>query len=287
MRVGSAGRRRRRGPLTRRAVIGLMAAGLVLPATLPSSVPEDLTPSPVVARQLAERAAPVRGTSAPGAPAGQPWSPASRAKPRKAGGHTLIGGSRITAGARSCTAGLLARRGRTVVLLTAGHCLRRGDAVTSHHRPVGRVASVVFPGSDYAIIPLTGSLPSTPQLPAGPRQLRVTGSREAPVGAVVCKAGAGTGWTCGRILAKNVTVRYQTPDGRSVLVRGLTKTSACSTKGDSGGPWLWGGQAQGLSSGGLSYAQGECGTGWGRPTVSYFQPINPVLQRHRLTLLTG
>lgn len=32
--------------------------------------------------------------------------------------------------------------------------------------------------------------------------------RRAPIGARVCKSGGVSGWTCGTILAKNVTVRY-------------------------------------------------------------------------------
>ena len=75
------------------------------------------------------------------------------------------------------------------------------------------------------------------------------------------------------ITAKNSTVRY--PEG---TVSGLTRTTACAEPGDSGGAWISGNQAQGITSGG----NGNCTFGG----TTYFQPINPALRAYGLTLTT-
>jgi streptogrisin C len=102
----------------------------------------------------------------------------------------------------------------------------------------------------------------------------VQGSTEAAVGASVCRSGSTTGWRCGTIQAKNQTVNY--PEGS---VTGLTRTSACAERGDSGGSWLSGNQAQGVTSGG----SGNCTTGG----TTFFQPVNEILQAFGLTLVTS
>jgi streptogrisin C len=61
-------------------------------------------------------------------------------------------------------------------------------------------------------------------------------------------------------------------------VTGLTRTDVCAEGGDSGGPWLTGDQAQGVTSGGF----GDCTSGG----ETFFQPVNEILQRNDLTLLT-
>ena len=63
-------------------------------------------------------------------------------------------------------------------------------------------------------------------------------------------------------------------------MRGLTRTTACAHYGDSGGSFIAAGiHAQGVASGG----SGNCYTGG----VTYFQPVNPILSRFRLTLVRG
>jgi streptogrisin C len=103
--------------------------------------------------------------------------------------------------------------------------------------------------------------------------LPVGGSTESPVGAAVCRSGSTTGTFCGTILAKNQTVNY--PEG---TVTGLTRTDVCAEGGDSGGPWLSGDQAQGVTSGG----SGDCTSGG----ETFFQPITEILETNGLTLLT-
>ncbi|HEY8544187.1 MAG TPA: trypsin-like serine protease, partial [Acidimicrobiales bacterium] len=62
-------------------------------------------------------------------------------------------------------------------------------------------------------------------------------------------------------------------------VYGLTRTSACAEGGDSGGSFISGNQAQGMTSGG----SGNCTFGG----TTFFQPVNEVLSRYGLTLVTG
>ncbi|GAA0917182.1 hypothetical protein GCM10009558_102830 [Virgisporangium aurantiacum] len=59
---------------------------------------------------------------------------------------------------------------------------------------------------------------------------------------------------------------------------GLTRTDVCAEGGDSGGSWISGNQAQGVTSGG----SGDCTVGG----TTFFQPITEILQRNNLTLLT-
>lgn len=59
----------------------------------------------------------------------------------------------------------------------------------------------------------------------------------------------------------------------------LTRTTVCAEPGDSGGSFISGSQAQGVTSGG----SGNCTSGG----ATYFQPVNPILDAYGLTLATG
>jgi streptogrisin C len=63
-------------------------------------------------------------------------------------------------------------------------------------------------------------------------------------------------------------------------VFGLTRTTACAEPGDSGGSFVAAnGQAQGVTSGG----SGNCTFGG----VTFFQPLNPMLNSYNLSLVTN
>ena len=160
--------------------------------------------------------------------------------------------------------------------VTAGHCGAPGDTTTdANQQPLGSVQASIFPGdADEGFVAVNADF--TPQPVVNDFQghlLPVAGSTEAPVGAAVCRSGSTTGTHCGTIEAKNQTVVY--PEG---AVTGLTQTNACAEAGDSGGPWLSGDQAQGVTSGG----SGDCTVGG----ETFFQPVNEILQRNNLTLVT-
>ncbi|ALG07228.1 chitinase [Kibdelosporangium phytohabitans] len=105
----------------------------------------------------------------------------------------------------------------------------------------------------------------------------VTGSTEPVQGMSVCHSGNTSKWQCGRVTAINQTINYG-----SVVVEGLTTTTACSLGGDSGGAWLAGDKAVGLHSGG----QSSCSPG-GADDQSIFQPVNEPLRKWGLTLVVG
>lgn len=159
--------------------------------------------------------------------------------------------------------------------VSAGHCGPAGDSVTSAGASMGSFEGSSFPGDDYSYV-RTGSgwTPTAKVNHYGGSDVIVSGSTEAAVGASVCRSGATTGWHCGTVRAKNQTVNYQ--EGS---VSGLTRTTACAEPGDSGGSWVSGTEAQGVTSGG----SGDCTSGG----ETYFQPVNEILFVYGVSLITG
>jgi streptogrisin C len=186
--------------------------------------------------------------------------------------YDVRGGDPCSVGSTRCTVGFSVQGG----FVTAGHCAIAGATVTGYNGVVmGTVAGSSYPGRDYAWVRTNANWTPQPWVRgAGGTNLIVAGSQVAPVGASVCRMGATTGWKCGTVQARNVTVNYA--EGS---VTGLTRTNACSEPGDSGGPWLSGSQAQGITSG----SSGNCTSGGS----TYFQPVNAILAAYGLTLKTG
>ncbi|TDQ54770.1 S1 family peptidase [Actinorugispora endophytica] len=184
----------------------------------------------------------------------------------------VIGGNAYYFGGYRCSVGFSVRHSSGPGFATAGHC---GDVGTRTTSPTGTIAGSYFPGRDMGWVRITSADTVTPLVNRyNGSYITVTGSSEAANGSSVCRSGSTTGWHCGTIQSKNQTVNYA--EGS---VAGLTRTTACAEGGDSGGSWLTGTQAQGVTSGG----SGNCT--WGGTT--YFQPINPLLSYFNLTLVTG
>ncbi|TQM81256.1 streptogrisin C [Saccharothrix saharensis] len=180
----------------------------------------------------------------------------------------VIGGNAYYIGSGSrCSVGFAVEGG----FVTAGHCGRAGASTT---QPSGTFAGSSFPGNDYAWVRTAAGNTGRALVNRYPGTVPVAGSTEAPVGASVCRSGSTTGWRCGTIQQKNTSVTY--PEG---TITGLTRTNACAEPGDSGGSWLTGDQAQGVTSGG----SGNCTSGG----TIYFQPVNEILQVYGLRLLVG
>jgi streptogrisin C len=178
----------------------------------------------------------------------------------------------LDGGTARCSIGFSVEGG----FVTAGHCGAPGDKTFDQAQgAMGEVKASVFPGdNDEGFVTVTGG--QTPQPFVNDFQgnlLPVAGSTESPIGAAVCRSGSTTGTHCGTIEATNQTVVY--PEG---AVTGLTRTNVCAEAGDSGGPWLSGDQAQGVTSGG----SGDCTVGG----ETFFQPVNEILAINNLTLLT-
>ncbi|MGX6608362.1 ricin-type beta-trefoil lectin domain protein [Micromonosporaceae bacterium Da 78-11] len=159
--------------------------------------------------------------------------------------------------------------------VTAGHCGGTGSPTLGvNNQAQGTFAGSSFPGNDYAWVRTNGNWVSQPWVNnyAGGNVL-VSGSQEASIGSSICRSGRTTGWRCGTLLGKNETINY--PQGS---VSGLNRSNACAEGGDSGGSWISGNQAQGVTSGG----SGNCTSGG----TMWFQPVNEILQVFGLSLTT-
>ncbi|WP_422769430.1 S1 family peptidase [Plantactinospora sp. WMMC1484] len=185
--------------------------------------------------------------------------------------YDVRGGDAYYMGGR-CSVGFSVTGG----FVTAGHCGRSGTATQGYNQVAqGTFRGSSFPGNDYAWVQTNSNWTPQPWVNnyAG-GNVTVAGSTESAVGAAICRSGSTTGWRCGTVQAKNQTVNYA--EGS---VSGLTRTNACAEPGDSGGSWLSGQQAQGVTSGG----SGNCSSGG----TTYFQPVNEILSVYGLTLRTG
>ncbi|MFI1996225.1 ricin-type beta-trefoil lectin domain protein [Actinoplanes sp. NPDC020271] len=159
--------------------------------------------------------------------------------------------------------------------VTAGHCGGAGSTTLGYNNVAqGTFAGSSFPGNDYAWVRTNGNWVSQPWVNnyAGGNVL-VSGSTEAAVGSSICRSGRTTGWRCGTLLGRNETINYA-----QGAVSGLSRSNACAEPGDSGGSWISGNQAQGVTSGGT----GNCTSGG----TMWFQPVNEILSVYGLTLTT-
>lgn len=173
-----------------------------------------------------------------------------------------------------CSVGFSVSKGTDNGYATAGHCGTTGDSVSGYNSvPQGQFAGSQFPGDDMAWASVNSNWTVTSTVCVNDQP--VNGSQEAAVGTSVYRCGSTTtGPHSGEILAKNETVIY--PQGP---VYGLTKTDACAEPGDSGGPFMYSDQAQGVTSGG----SGNCTQGG----ITYFQPLSPLLSTFGLSLFTS
>ncbi|MEU2632128.1 S1 family peptidase [Kitasatospora sp. NPDC007106] len=161
--------------------------------------------------------------------------------------------------------------------VSAGHCGRAGSSVVGWDgSAMGSFVDSSFPGNDYSYIRIGNGWWTVPVVLGWGTvsDVLVRGSWQAPVGSSVCRSGSTTHWHCGTVLGLNETVNYS-----QGAVYQLTRTSVCAEPGDSGGSFVTGDQAQGVTSGGW----GNCSSGG----QTWFQPVNEILSRYGLTLVTA
>jgi streptogrisin C len=184
-----------------------------------------------------------------------------------------VGGDPYYTGNVRCSIGFSVYGG----FVTAGHCGRPGAAVRGWDgSAIGSFQGSSFPDNDYAWVSVGNGWWTVPVVLGWgtvPDRL-VRGSAEAPIGASICRSGSTSHWHCGAVLAKNETVNYS-----QGAVHQMTKTSVCAEPGDSGGSFISGDQAQGVTSGGW----GNCSGGG----ETWYQPVNEILGRYGLTLHTA
>lgn len=184
-----------------------------------------------------------------------------------------VGGDPYYTGNVRCSIGFSVIGG----FVTAGHCGQAGGAVRGwDNSAIGNFQGSSFPGDDYAWVNVANGWWTVPVVLGWGTvsdQL-VRGSAAAPIGASICRSGSTSHWHCGTVLATNDTVNYS-----QGAVYQMTKTSVCAEPGDSGGSFISGDQAQGVTSGGW----GNCTSGG----ETWHQPINEILNRYGLTLNTA
>jgi streptogrisin C len=193
----------------------------------------------------------------------------------------------------ACSIGFNVTQGTQAGFVSAGHCGTAGEPVYLELSPqwtvgpkIGTFAASKFPnpgqtGNDYSWVKEdAGNSFAASVYGWGKGDVAVHGSTVAPVGAAVCRSGRTSGWRCGTIEATGQTVSYSS--GETIL--NLTRTTACSEGGDSGGSFITTpGQAQGVLSGGSGSCKGK------QPnsrTRSFFQPLLPILSAYNLSLRT-
>ncbi|MFJ2768104.1 carbohydrate-binding protein [Streptomyces sp. NPDC087300] len=189
--------------------------------------------------------------------------------------YDLVGGEAYYMGGGRCSIGFPVTKGTQQGFATAGHCGRAGTATSGYNQVAqGTFQASIFPGRDMAWVAVNSQWTATPYVKGqGGQRIGVGGSTQSPVGASICRSGSTTGWHCGTISQHNTSVTY--PEG---TISGVTRTTVCAEPGDSGGSFISGSQAQGVTSGG----SGNCSSGG----TTYYQPINPLLQQYGLTLKT-
>ncbi|MEU2947749.1 S1 family peptidase [Nocardiopsis alba] len=186
----------------------------------------------------------------------------------------IIGGLAYTMGGR-CSVGFAATNSSGQPgFVTAGHCGTVGTPVSIGNGQ-GVFERSVFPGNDSAFVRGTSNFTLTNLVSRYNTggHATVSGSSQAAIGSQICRSGSTTGWHCGTVQARGQTVSY--PQG---TVQNLTRTNVCAEPGDSGGSFISGSQAQGVTSGG----SGNCSFGG----TTYYQEVNPMLSSWGLTLRT-
>ncbi|ANZ39949.1 hypothetical protein BBK82_31810 [Lentzea guizhouensis] len=201
--------------------------------------------------------------------AGDPWWPGSESNCSVGFAATDSGG-----GKHFVTAGHCTNDANQAAYGESGQRNRLGTSNAGGSRSVnareGDMGVVAVTEAGWTLSPVVNTW--------GSPALTVSGSKEALVGEAVCHTGnTAPKFECGTVNSVNQTVDYG-----SVVIDGLTLTTACSQGGDSGGAWLSGSSAVGLHSGG----QSSCSPGSSGDN-SIFQPVNEALARWGLSLVVG
>ncbi|MEU6488737.1 S1 family peptidase [Streptomyces sp. NPDC046887] len=202
-------------------------------------------------------------------------------------------GSQMTFNGYLCSVGYGAKdRNGKQYLVTAGHCIEdlpvlkfNGTrfAKGTHSRFAVGTRSVDM---GVAAIDSGNSIATSVGTWGNGSSVAVRGSSRAASGAALCKSGQTTKWTCGTVGSYNISVTYKDQNGGpDTVVSGLASSSVCTEGGDSGGAYISGNQAQGMTSGG-PIGQ-KCTGGVNSRGSSYFQPLDDALSYYGLTLNTN
>ncbi|WP_432590516.1 S1 family peptidase [Streptomyces sp. HD1123-B1] len=193
------------------------------------------------------------------------------------------GQSMSAAGGGTCSVGYGARdRSGKQFLVSAGHCLEGLPDLSYDGERFAKATDTRFNTGQNSVDMGIAELDKGVKVATMVNGKQVRGSRRAASGAALCKAGQTTGWTCGKVKSYNVTVVYTTKP--ETTVKGLATSTVCTEGGDSGGAYISGNQAQGVTSGNPKGQ--KCGGSVKAKGSSYFQPLDDALRHYRLTLNT-
>ena len=181
-----------------------------------------------------------------------------------------------------CSLGFNARTTKgTRIFLTAGHCTVGKPSFSRNGYVLGNTRTSSFPGNDFGTVGVIEGWNQQGYIEGwGAGNVAVKGIANSTIGSTLCKSGKSTGWTCGKIVARNVTVNY----GSNRVVRGLFQHTACVESGDSGGANMTGNYAQGITSG-AALINGQCLEKRGQTNESYSQPIGEALKSTKSRLV--
>ncbi|EWM10548.1 S1E (streptogrisin A) family peptidase [Kutzneria sp. 744] len=160
--------------------------------------------------------------------------------------------------------------------VSAGHCGQPGYSVVGWDgSAMGSFAGSTFPGNDFSYIRTGNGWWQAPVVLGWGTvsDALVRGDWVAPPGTSVCRSGSTSHWHCGTVEALGDTVNYA-----QGAVYNMTRTTVCAEPGDSGGSFITGDQAQGVTSGGY----GNCSSGG----ETWFQPVGPILAAYGVGLVT-
>lgn len=195
----------------------------------------------------------------------------------------------------NCSLGYPGTRNGNNVLLTAGHCVEGNpDVLNRSGTHIGKgIASRFRTGQasvDMGLMDIDAEDVGRGYIDnRNGTTTRVTGSSKAPIGTTICKAGNTTGWTCGQITAYNLTVNYGGAGGSVTRTSGLARSTVCTEGGDSGGAYISGTTAQGMTSGGPSDGH-DCGFNQGHNATgsySFYQPVVDAANYYGVSLTLG
>ncbi|MEU6622513.1 S1 family peptidase [Streptomyces litmocidini] len=219
-----------------------------------------------------------------------------RSQEKFAAQSTIYPGSKMTINSTAswCSVGYGAKDSAgNQYLVTAGHCVAdlptlrySGTAFAKGYKTRYKLGSrgvdmgLATVNSGYSIATAVGTWGK-----GATSTVAVKGSTRAASGAAICKSGATTGWTCGKVGSYNNTVTYTDLNGGpDTVLTGLATSTVCTQGGDSGGAYISGNQAQGMTSGGP--IDQKCTDGVYSTGSSYFQPLDDTLKYYGLTLNT-
>jgi streptogrisin C len=197
----------------------------------------------------------------------------------------LLGGYRVDKSTGySCSLGFNARTSDgSSVFITAGHCTAGRPSFSRAGAMIGTTRSTSFPGNDFGTVNVIDGWDQRGEVERwSAADVAVRGRANATVGSMLCKSGRSTNWTCGKIVARGVTVNY----GDGKVVKGLFQHTACVEGGDSGGANMTGNYALGITSG-AALIGGLCMQKFGQANESYSQPIGAALSVSGVSLVLG